>query len=69
MPMTGQTKDLAATRQAQGLSVLELAVRTGLNPRTIERIEAGEANPHPATRRVLSLALDTDIEFGDREAA
>lgn len=50
-------------REQAGMEVLELAFRAGVNPRTIERIEAGGVTPRKATLRVIFDVL------GEKEAA
>jgi transcriptional regulator with XRE-family HTH domain len=49
---------LRQLRQAQGLTVEDLASRAGISSRTIYDVEGGYRQPHRATRRVLALALD-----------
>lgn len=44
-------------REAANLSVIGLAYKAGVNTRTIERIEADEVTPRPATLAVIEAAL------------
>lgn len=52
--------DIRAARQARGWSQEELAERTGLSARTIQRIENG-ARPSAATARLLATAFEVDV--------
>jgi predicted transcriptional regulator len=52
-----QPHELSAARQSVGLTIAELARRSGVSRDTIERIEAGRANPTVSTLRSLSEAL------------
>lgn len=52
--------DIRAARQARGWSQEELAERTGLSARTIQRIENG-ARPSAATARLLAAAFEVDV--------
>lgn len=70
--MTGhnnvQGRLLCEARLSKGMTVVELAFRSGISLRTIERIESGDnPKPHYATRKVLAEALDMPIEvvFGE----
>ncbi len=52
--------DIRAARQARGWSQEELAERTGLSARTIQRIENG-ARPSAATARLLAAAFEVEV--------
>ena len=72
--MTGATiHPVRAHREAIGLSVVGLAFKAGVTPRTIERIENGEVTkPQPATLAVLARVLKVkpeDLNGGPDEAA
>jgi transcriptional regulator with XRE-family HTH domain len=45
-------------REEAGLSREGLAFKAGMSLRTIERIEAGQVQPHRATVRAIAEALD-----------
>ncbi len=56
-------------RLNKGLSQEELANRSNINIRTIQRIEKGESEPYGATLRALAEALEidtTDVNNGHR---
>lgn len=48
---------LTAARIAQGLSRTDLASRSGMSLRAIERLEDDAHTPHRATRQVIAMAL------------
>ncbi len=50
-----------ALRQAQGLTVAQLADRAGLSRRMLTSIELGQANPSLVTVDKVARALDTDF--------
>lgn len=50
------------TREAIGLSRLGLAYKAGVDPRTIERIEAGQVRPRRATLTVIEGVLAGETE-------
>ncbi len=52
-----QPHELSSARQSAGLTIAELARRSGVSRDTIERIEAGRGNPTVATLTALSGAL------------
>lgn len=55
---TDVVKSLAERRTALGLRREDLASRTGLTLRTIDRIESGEIRkPQPLTRKAIASAL------------
>ena len=47
-------------RLEANLSIVGLAFKSGVNPRTIERIEAGQVEPRRGTLRLLADGLDID---------
>lgn len=47
-------------REEVGLSRLGLAYKAGVNPRTVERIEAEEVKPHPATVSAIERVLEDE---------
>jgi DNA-binding XRE family transcriptional regulator len=50
-------------REAAGLSVYELAKRTGINRSTLLRLESGEhRTPHGETLNVLARVLGVEVE-------
>jgi uncharacterized Tic20 family protein len=49
-------------RKLKGITQEELAERTQVNVRTIQRIEAGEVDPRLYTLRVIAEALDISVE-------
>jgi transcriptional regulator with XRE-family HTH domain len=48
---------LAALREARGWSKTELAKRSGLDPSSVSRLEAGERTPESGTVDALAAAL------------
>ena len=50
---------LKSHRQRSGLTQEQLAQKSGLNLRTIQRVEKGETFPRGNTLRMLAVALDT----------
>ncbi len=52
---------IAELRRQRGLTQEELADRTGLNVRTIQRIEQGEVTPRPSTLRMLSDLFECEL--------
>ena len=55
-------------REQAGLDIIGLAFKSGVNPRTIERIETGDTpDPRRGTLVLLAIALGVDpAEFGVR---
>jgi transcriptional regulator with XRE-family HTH domain len=56
---------LARARQAAGLSQEELASRVGVDRRSLQRWETGQAVPQPRARRALADALGLDVQSLD----
>jgi transcriptional regulator with XRE-family HTH domain len=64
------SEKIRALRKSRGLSQEALAEMAGINLRTLQRIEAGNAIPRGETLRLLAQALDVPIEmFSEIEAA
>lgn len=57
--------EVGARRQAQGVSIAELARTVGISPAYLEMIERGEREPDAAIRRALARALDVAGWEGD----
>lgn len=55
-------ENLIYQRKKQGLSQEELAGRTQVTVRTIQRIEKGEVNPHLQTVKLLAAAMSLEVE-------
>lgn len=55
-------------REATGLSREGLAYKSGISLRTIERIEAGQVEPHRATVRAIASVLNVAPEHFDRQS-
>jgi uncharacterized Tic20 family protein/DNA-binding Xre family transcriptional regulator len=56
------TSKLAHYRRKKGLSQEQLAVVSGVSARTIQRIESGKVEAHPATLKMLADALEMKSE-------
>lgn len=56
-------QQIAALRKSKGLTQEELATRTKLTVRTIQRIEGGENIPRSYTLKAIAAALDTPFEY------
>jgi len=56
------TSKLAHYRRNKGLSQQQLADVSGVSGRTIQRIESGKVEAHPATLKMLADALEIEIE-------
>lgn len=54
--------NLIYQRKKQGLSQEELAGKTQVTVRTIQRIEKGDVNPHLQTVKLLAAALSVEVE-------
>ncbi len=61
MPSANLRAKINQLRKEKGLTQAELAERTNLDIRTIQRIEAGEVEPRLPTLRALSEALDYNL--------
>jgi transcriptional regulator with XRE-family HTH domain len=61
LPMTLH-EQLAAARKKKGLTQEELAERSKVTVRTIQRLESGESVPRAFTLRAIAAALDTPFE-------
>lgn len=55
-------RNLIYQRKLKGLSQKELSEKTNVTLRTIQRIENGETEPHLQTIKLLSAALEIEIE-------
>lgn len=55
-------ENLVYLRKLKGLTQKELANRTNLTVRTIQRIEKGETEPHLQTIKLLAAALEVELE-------
>lgn len=56
------TSKLAHYRRNKGLSQQQLADFSGVSARTIQRIESGKVEAHPATLKMLAEALEVETE-------
>lgn len=56
---------IAELRKAKGLTQEELAIRCGINVRTVQRIESGSVSPRVATLKLIGTELDYEIPFED----
>jgi len=56
------TSKLAHYRRTKGLSQEQLATVSGVSARTIQRIESGKVEAHPATLKMLADALEIETE-------
>lgn len=54
-------KRVAALRNAAGLTQVALAMRAGLDPSLVSRIERGSANPTLSTVEALAQALGVTV--------
>jgi transcriptional regulator with XRE-family HTH domain len=61
LPMTLH-EQLAAARKKKGLTQEELAERSKVTVRTIQRLESGDTVPRAFTLRAIAAALDTPFE-------
>lgn len=62
MNLASIAERLKYERKRQGLSQEELAMRTNVTARTIQRIEKGEVNPHLQTVKLLAAALNIEVD-------
>ncbi|HKZ15739.1 MAG TPA: helix-turn-helix transcriptional regulator [Solirubrobacterales bacterium] len=58
--LIGET--LRQTRQFEGLTQAELAVRLGVSPSYVQKLEAGRANPTIGQMAHLAKALGRDLK-------
>ncbi len=49
-------------RKKNGMSQMDLSLKTGLTTRTISRIECGEDDPKYTTLEKIAKAMNTDVE-------
>lgn len=56
------TSKLAHYRRNKGLSQQQLADASGVSARTIQRIESGKVEAHPATLKMLADSLEIETE-------
>ena len=56
------TSKLAHSRRNKGLSQQQLADVSGVSTRTIQRIESGKVEAHPATLKILADALEVKTD-------
>lgn len=54
-------------RKSKGLTQEELAIRCGVNVRTVQRIEAGTVSPRVATLKLIGDELDYEIPFDEND--
>ena len=60
---------LAELRESQGLTLRDLAERSGVDANTINQVELGHRKPRPSTLRKLAKALNVEVEDFFREPA
>jgi uncharacterized Tic20 family protein len=58
---------IAELRKAKGLTQEELAIRCGVNVRTVQRIESGTVSPRIATLKLIGAELDYEIPFEEND--
>ena len=58
---------LCELRKEKGLTQEELAIRCGVNVRSIKRIEAGTVSPRMATLKLIGAELDYEIPFDEND--
>ena len=58
---------LSELRKKKGLTQEELAIRCGVNVRSIQRIEAGTVSPRVATLKLIGAELDYEIPFDEND--
>lgn len=62
MKSTQFAERLTYQRKLKGFSQEQLADRTKVTVRTIQRIEKGEVTPHLRTVKLLAAALEVDVD-------
>ncbi len=60
-------RKLTELRKNKGLTQEELAIRCGVNVRTIQRIETGTVSPRVVTLKLIGAELDYEIPFEDND--
>jgi transcriptional regulator with XRE-family HTH domain len=60
---------LAELRESQGLTLRDLAERSGVDANTINQVELGHRKPRPSTLRKLAKALNVEVADFFREPA
>jgi len=60
-------RKLLELRKRKGLTQEELALRCGVNVRSIQRIEAGTVSPRVATLKLIGAELDYEIPFDEND--
>ena len=58
----GKVSPLRQARERLGISQTQLAMRTGIHPSTISRLEAGKVFAYPGWRGRLARALETTTD-------
>lgn len=58
---------LCELRKKKGLTQEELAIRCGVNVRSIQRIEAGTVSPRMSTLKLIGAELDYEIPFDEND--
>jgi transcriptional regulator with XRE-family HTH domain len=64
-----QVDRLAELRESQGLTLRDLAERSGVDANTINQVELGHRKPRPSTLRKLAKALDVEVADFFKELA
>ena len=62
METTSIAKNVLYQRKLKGYTQEELAQKTQVTIRTIQRIEKGEVNPHLQTVKLHAVALEVEVE-------
>ncbi|MCF6268757.1 MAG: helix-turn-helix domain-containing protein [Melioribacteraceae bacterium] len=60
-------RKLLELRKKKGLTQEELAIRCGVNVRSIQRIEAGTVSPRVSTLKLIGAELDYEIPFDEND--
>lgn len=60
-------RKITELRKTKGLTQEELAIRCGVNVRTIQRIETGAVSPRVATLKIIGSELDYEIPFDEND--
>lgn len=64
MPMTKIGATIRRVREVRGMTMIELARRTGINVKSLQLLENG-LTQHPSTHTVTRLAAVLEIDVGD----